>query len=60
MLVGHNPDVMEAVEGLTGDLLEDFPTSATAVIDFRTDSWSQVPGTKGILRKLFIPREFKQ
>lgn len=59
MVVGHNPDVMDKVEQLSEVDLDSFPTSATAVIDFDTESWARLPGILGKLRRLFIPKELR-
>ncbi len=56
MLVGHNPGFENLVKVLTGEI-ESMPTAALAVIDLKTDKWSDVKAGGGSLRVLIRPKE---
>ena len=56
MLVGHNPGFENLVKALTGEI-EPMPTAALAVIDLKTDKWSDVEAGCGNLRVLIRPKE---
>jgi phosphohistidine phosphatase len=57
MLFGHNPVMSETFCKLVGISFEDMPTTATAGIGFKIDSWDKIFGKKG--EKLFFisPKE---
>jgi len=59
MLVGHNPGFENLVKVLTGKI-EPMPTAALAVIDLKTDKWSDVEAGSGSLRVLIRPKEAEQ
>ena len=64
LVVGHNPGIQELAGLLmaSGDidarqrLLEKFPTTALAVIDFPIDSWSALRAHSGRLDRFVTPR----
>ncbi|HJS28041.1 MAG TPA: histidine phosphatase family protein [Anaerolineales bacterium] len=57
MIVGHNPDLEELLEDLTG-ALERMPTAALARIALPIADWSELNlGTKGELKGLWRPKE---
>ncbi|PYG30342.1 SixA phosphatase family protein [Pelagimonas varians] len=62
LLLGHNPGMAMLAEGLVAQApahprFQDFPTGATLVVDFDTDSWETVkPGT-GRVVTFVIPKE---
>lgn len=56
MIVGHNPGMEGFIKYLTGRL-ESMPTAALAVIDLDIASWEEIDGERGILRKVFRPKD---
>jgi phosphohistidine phosphatase len=57
LIVGHNPDLEELVEDLTG-AMERLPTAALAHIALPIADWSELNmATKGELKGLWLPRE---
>lgn len=56
MIVGHNPGMEGFIKYLTGRL-ESMPTAALAVIDLDIAAWSEIGGERGILRKVFRPKD---
>jgi phosphohistidine phosphatase len=64
LLVGHNPSLAELASLLmaSGDvetrqqLIEKFPTSALAVIDFPLDDWSKIHPKSGRLDRFVVPK----
>lgn len=56
MLVGHNPGMEGFIRYLTGKL-EPMPTAALAVIDLDISGWQMIDRDRGILRKIFRPRD---
>jgi phosphohistidine phosphatase len=56
MIVGHNPDIAEAVEALSGEWAR-MPTAALARIDFDATSWSELAQGRGHLRWVQEPRD---
>jgi phosphohistidine phosphatase len=67
LVVGHNPAMEELADSLVtmGDPVsrdamdEKFPTAALAVIDFPTDSWSEVAQGTGRLDRFVTPRSLR-
>jgi phosphohistidine phosphatase len=60
MVIGHNPGLTEAARRLahTAPLhprFTDFPTAATAVLDFTEDAWSEIGWGRGTLRDFVTP-----
>jgi phosphohistidine phosphatase len=57
MIIGHNPDLEELVEILTGDW-ERMPTAALALIELPIDEWAGLsPELSGKLVDIWRPRE---
>lgn len=56
MLVGHNPGMADAVEELTGSVVE-FPTCAVAECSVDVGSWSELIEGSGRLLRLRTPRD---
>ncbi len=64
MMIGHNPGMHELAAHLigTGDvdtrqrLLEAFPTSGLAIIDFAFDRWDRLHAQAGRLERFVTPR----
>ena len=58
LLVGHNPDVENVVELLTGEPVT-MPTAALARIRFDVDAWSTIDGPHpgGVLESLRTPKD---
>ena len=57
MLVGHNPTWTDLCHRLTGDYLENLPTSGIIVIDFDIGHWREL-SNQGKINALLIPRDF--
>jgi phosphohistidine phosphatase len=60
MVVGHNPGIAALGQSLTHQppihpRFADWPTAATAVIDFGFDDWSQIAPGRGALRDFVVP-----
>ena len=56
MLFGHNPDITESVNHLTGSDLENVPTCGIAHITFVTDSWQNVGSAAADLLEFDYPK----
>lgn len=56
MIVGHNPGMEGFIRYLTGRL-EAMPTAALAIIDLDIADWSEIDGERGVLRKIFRPKD---
>lgn len=57
MLVGHNPTWTDLCHRLTGEHLDNLPTSGILVIDFDLDHWADL-SNQGSRHALLIPRDF--
>lgn len=62
LLVGHNPGIAHLAAALVHDQplharFADYPTGATAVIDFARESWAEVTPGSGALRDFTVPDE---
>lgn len=62
LLIGHNPGIAEFAARIVTrpanhDRFGDYPTCATALIDFDADSWSEVGWGQGRLRDFVVPRD---
>ena len=64
MLIGHNPGFADFANRLVvqpprHDRFNDYPTAATAVIEFERESWAQVRWGSGRILDFVVPRELK-
>ncbi len=60
LIFGHNPGMHEAVVQLTNDIsVQEFPTLATARIEFDLDYWGEVEWGTGLLLELLTPKSLK-
>ncbi len=64
MVIGHNPGLAETAQRLchtapTHARFADFPTAATAVIDFTEDAWPQIDWGRGTLRDFITPDDLE-
>ena len=66
MLVGHNPALEHLAGALAGPkskkkalsrLRGKFPTAALAVVEFETDTWSDIDRGQGRLRRFLCPKD---
>ncbi len=62
MLIGHNPGFADfasriVVQPPRHDRFSDYPTAATAVIEFKADSWSQARWRSGRILDFVVPRD---
>jgi phosphohistidine phosphatase len=57
MLVGHNPTWTSLCHHLTGEHLDNLPTSGIVVIDFEIEHWADL-GSDGKRHALLIPHDF--
>ena len=58
MIVGHNPNLENLVQELTGEEVV-LPTAALAGIELEVDSWSAIADSSGKLQFLLLPRELE-
>mgnify|MGYP001570717758 CR=1 len=56
LLIGHNPDLEEVLERLTGQSSA-LPTASLAVIDLEIPSWADIEHATGALRLLLRPKD---
>ena len=56
LIVGHNPGIEGFIRFLTGGL-EPMPTAALAVIDIDTDNWDLIQEGRGVLQKIYRPKD---
>jgi phosphohistidine phosphatase len=59
MLFGHNPDFGRLVNLLVPTKIDNFPTTAIAIITFNLQNWSEINYNKGKLLKLLIPEQYR-
>ncbi len=64
MLIGHNPGFADFANRIVvhppkHDRFNDFPTAATAVIEFERESWAQIRWGSGRILDFVVPRELK-
>lgn len=64
MLIGHNPGFAEfasriAVQPPKHDRFNDYPTAATAVIEFEGESWARLRWGSGRILDFVVPRDLK-
>lgn len=62
LMIGHNPGIGELAERLACKLPQharflDYPTCATAVLEFDTNSWDEVDFGTGRVKAFITPRE---
>lgn len=62
MVIGHNPGIAEFAHRIVARAplnpeFQRYPTGATLVVDFATDSWDQVNWGMGSVDDFIIPRE---
>ena len=56
MVVGHNPDMEDLIEELTGEFVT-MPTCALACIQFEIESWNEVTDAQGKVQLVLRPRD---
>lgn len=56
MMFGHNPDLTELVNALTGSDLENVPTCGIAHIELALDSWRDLGDTGASLLEFDYPK----
>jgi phosphohistidine phosphatase len=59
IVVGHNPEIAMLAINLTGGNFFHFPTTATVVIRFNTDSWEEVNSRQGKTEMFLYPKMLK-
>lgn len=62
MMIAHNPGTSFMAHGLLTNppatsLFDRYPTGATAVIDFKADSWEALTWQQGTLAEFVVPRD---
>ncbi len=60
MMVGHNPGIADFAHRLVHDRpmhdrFDDYPTAATAIIDFALPSWQEIEPGLGAIRDFVVP-----
>ena len=56
MIIGHNPDLEDLVEAVTGEYVV-LTTANLACIDLDVDSWSEIDAARGRLRWVIRPKD---
>jgi len=56
MVVGHNPDMEDLIEELTGEFVT-MPTCALACIQIEIESWNEVTDAQGKVQLVLRPRD---
>lgn len=64
MVVGHNPGIAAFAQDLVHDRplhprFDDFPTAATAVIDFALPTWAEIGRGQGAIRDFVVPDDLE-
>lgn len=59
MVVGHNPEIALMAIQYTEDNYFNFPTTATAVINFSVSQWSDIKPRQGRTETFLYPKELK-
>ena len=57
MVVGHNPTLTDMVNHFSKTMIDNLPTSAVAVVTFKTDEWEKTGSSKYKLKFILRPRE---
>lgn len=57
MLVGHNPALTHSISLLSGEEIDNLPTSGLARIDFENKKWNLIKEGKGKLKLLAFPKK---
>ncbi len=57
MVVGHNPTLTDMVNHFSKTMIDNLPTSAVALITFKTDKWEETGLAKFKLKFILRPRE---
>lgn len=60
MMVFHNPAITDLVNELSGQSIENIPTSGLAVLGFNVDKWSKVQTGSGELIKFDYPKKARE
>jgi len=56
MMFGHNPDLTEFVNALTGSDIENVPTCGIAHIELASDSWQEIGSAEATLIEFDYPK----
>lgn len=59
LLTGHNPDLHNLVNMLSNTMIDNFPTTAIAIINIDINHWTDINQTKGNLNALLLPEQFR-
>jgi len=59
LVIGHNPDIAMVGMNLANDNFFHFPTTASAVISFAVNQWSQITARSGKTELFLSPRVLK-
>ncbi len=59
LVIGHNPEIAMLAINLTDGNFFHFPTTATVVINFDTDSWKNANSREGKTELFIYPKQFK-
>ena len=62
MIIAHNPGIGEFASRIletpvNHPRFQDYPTGATTIIDFETNSWSEIAWGRGHAEDFVVPRE---
>ncbi len=56
MIIGHNPTMTELIEEITNHGISNVPTCGIAIIQFQTQSWSDIGDCPAILQDFIYPK----
>lgn len=59
MLIGHNPGLTEFVNEISGENIDNIPTSGVVRIDFDIDEWGEIKNSKGKMIFFEYPKKEK-
>jgi phosphohistidine phosphatase len=59
MIFGHNPAFTELVEYLSGEEIDNVPTSGVVAIEFDIDTWSKISENKGRFLFFEYPKKYE-
>jgi phosphohistidine phosphatase len=59
MVFGHNPGYTNLVNRYSDQHLYNLPTTGTFCVEYDCDCWSEIKMSKGVLKGIWIPKNYK-